>query len=280
MKRLQTSLLLATFLLSLFQGEAICQVDPFTSSGTNGKFDETTRRNSLFTYGDVLDRLDQTEGTSPKFNEALRNIAKLLCDQNQFDQAERILNRALKLSKTYPGGQVTDEVECLSALADLYKEKKELNRAKSFALDCVALSRTQWDTTYRFSPVAFAGKLQQLAVIETELREFKDAQKNLKEAYSAIQNAHANNLEPLGKLKRHMAWCYGEEGKIDEAIKNYEESFTLIDQAEGPKHGYNLADDFMFEYANLLESAGRPDAAQSIRARIEKREQTYKNKEK
>lgn len=281
MKQLKIRFFASAVITLLTAGQCHAEVEPFTSSGLGSGSDPGTEIQSLFSYQDILERTEKHSGTSPRFNRALRNIASLMSDNKDFANAERILMRALKLANPMSEGQVTDQVECLSALAELNAERGELNRAKSFALECIDLmqenSNIYNEDAYRNSPEDYAWKFQQLGIIETKLKEFADAEKHFQVAINILEKADfsARKAEAIGKAKQKMAWCCGKQGRIDDASKLYEESIKLFDEADGPKRKYNFGDDFLFEYASLLESADRRDEAEQIRMRIRQREESY-----
>lgn len=228
-------------------------------------------------FGIVLDEVEKFAGNSAEFSEALQNIGFLLARHKNYEDAEKVLTKALKLADADNYGDVVSQVNCLSALADLYYRWGKYDKTKKYSEDCINLCLEKWNKIFKYKPVEYAGYLKQRGIIETHSKDYANAEKYYKLAVSVMPK-DAAHLRGLGDIKRSFAWSYGQQKRYDDCIRETMETVALYDEADGDDRRFNAGDLALHELIVLLDCAGQTDKVKTYRDIFQERHYKYNGK--
>ncbi|MGA2047196.1 MAG: serine/threonine-protein kinase [Terracidiphilus sp.] len=121
-----------TFLASIFQ----------TATPEGAKGDKLTTRQLL---DQAVGRLDTELADDPQLQGSIaENIAQAYIAQGLYDQAEPLLQRALKLAETYEGKRSKTYGDDLANLANEYRLKGQYERAEPLLREALALAQSNY----------------------------------------------------------------------------------------------------------------------------------------
>lgn len=166
------------------------EVSPFSSGGggSEGKTEPTALpydqlpvdAETAKIYGDVLTKLDPLSVGNNDYIASLESLSEVLARRHYFEQAEKILQRAEKLSQSQFASDGS-RIRIQLALASLFTRQKKYKEALPYAKKSFDLADNCWDPLYQ-DPELHVATLTKLASVLTELNRCGEAQQHLEAA--------------------------------------------------------------------------------------------------
>jgi tetratricopeptide (TPR) repeat protein len=180
----------------------------------------------------ATERYRELLALSPEDENSRVMLGVVLMDRGLQDEAEKELNEVLKIN--------SKNARAYGFLASLYFQQENFDKATSFALEALKLEPKS-DSTLLLGAIAYLRK------------DYDGAENYLKKLLVMYPEKIDGYL--------YLARTYKAQGKIDEAVANFEKAVSL-----NP-----LKDQFIFEAAKLYEDRGEYEKAAEVYRRAMKR---------
>ena len=197
-----------------------------------------------------------------KVADSLNNIAILVKAQGRYDEAESLFHRALTIEENALGPEHPDVAVPLQNLAELYLVLERYPEAERHSLRARGLREK-----------ALGPEHPDLAATLSTLGDLRRRQGRLAEAESHLRRALAIVEKKLGPETIWSAFCLGslatvyrDQRRFAAAEPLYRRAMAILEVNLQPDHPELV--DLLAEYAELLATTGRDDAAKALRSRI------------
>jgi tetratricopeptide (TPR) repeat protein len=256
-------------------------ISPFSSSGSTSNSPKSfcevkVDPEAAAAYGDdFLEKIETIEGPSHALISALTNFARTLTYRKYYDRAELILKRSAKLTES-PYCNADIRVLALYNLARFYYDQERYIEAQKYAQECVDRAAKTRRQFFDDRPIEYTSNLQLLSRIQTRLGQHDEAVRNAREALQILKSSKPVDFrEQVARAKRHLGWCYAEEGKIAEASQFYEQAICYLEKIHSP--GQGLSNYYLDEYIEILENANQKAKAKRFSDAYYKRRNAFMN---
>jgi tetratricopeptide (TPR) repeat protein len=163
---------------------------------------------------------------------AIRNgLAGVLVDRGEFDEAERLASRALKIWERRFGKQSVELVRALNTLAEVQIGRGDVAEAERLLRRADRLASGPEGERYLWASVA-----ARRGMLWLSMGRYHEAEPVLERSLEVAEEHVGTEHPALMQLLYTLATCYRLRNRPDDAAALYERYLTLGEKAYGPGH--------------------------------------------
>jgi tetratricopeptide (TPR) repeat protein len=216
-----------------------------------------------------LHHIELWQLTSPEAVGVLDRAGLYLLEQGQYEQATRLLLKALHMRAALNAPDSIAIIETLNNLASCYLFKGEYGQAEPLFIKVLAICEAAYGTAH----VEVAVTLNNLALLYQQQGRYGEAERYLLRALAIWEELQELEHIDLARALNNLALLYHRQGRLSEAEPLYLRGLTIWEARHGPSHP-DLAVQ-LNNLASLYQQRGRYTQAEPLYQRVlEIREKT------
>ncbi|MEM8933560.1 MAG: tetratricopeptide repeat-containing protein kinase family protein, partial [Acidobacteriota bacterium] len=224
-----------------------------SAAPVNASSDEMTARELL---GLATGRIDQLADQPLVQARVLRAIGRAHKEMALFDDAERLLERALATLESAPRAAPKHFLQAHLALGNLYKERQRpADAERQFRAALAAVEKTE-----QRGGADHIRALHQLGLVLSHQRQLDAAEQTLLDAVAMARAQPEPDLRSLLTISFILGSLYADKGDLERAHEVTKEGLRLAREVSGPQHQATVVG--LINSGQGLIELGRPEEAE------------------
>lgn len=217
-----------------------------TTAFTHGKYAEAESK-----YLIALNVSEQMVPQDFRQSQTLTSLAELYRLQGKYDNAEKLLKRALKISESTCGKSSNEMAQSLNNLARLYLTAGKYKEAEQLYSQAMGIAENAYSPQAAVLAYSYSG----LAACFQNKGEYAKAEDLYKRGLETRENSAQVEDGEIAESYCNLATLYCSQGRYDEAEPLYKKAISLLENKFGAQHAY-LANS-LNSLASLYAAKGR-----------------------
>ncbi len=208
-----------------------------------------------FMVNEALPRMEEDQADTPQ---SLDSMAYDYYKQGRYEQAARLLERALAMREQELGADHLDTARCLNNLAEVYREQKKYEQAEPLYRRAMEIYEHKRGTDHPDTARCF----NYLGLLYCDQEKYQQALGFLERALAIRQQMLGPNHPETAQSLNNLALFYHEQSKYEQAEPLYERALMIYEQELGLQHPETAQ--CLYNLAGVYENLSKYEQAEPI----------------
>ena len=209
----------------------------------------------------ITEQIEKSKDKELEHAVKLNDQAADLWHQGKLEEAETLLNRAIKIRKRLLGKDHMDVGMIYNNLSQIYREQKNYRKAEASLKKAMAIVKKKMGPEDEHLATCY----NNLGLIYASQKKFKKA-KDLYDKANDLATKRYGKENPLtATILKNLSDMYMDSGEYEKAGPPMKESLAIVEKALGPNH--SMTANCLKRYAKVLRKNNRMEEAEKLEER-------------
>ena len=212
----------------------------------------------------AVQALEKSDPPDPRLPLLLNNLAVIRSEFHEYDQAEKLLRRALSSCEDLHGPGSREFATALNNLAQVVEARKDFENAGLLYSKAIGIFES-------LGPIAtadLAATLANLGYMCRQQNHYEEAERTEKRALAVLDSSSQINAPVRATILHNLGNIVAANGSTEASLPYFDQSLAIREKTLAPEHPATIS--VLLDYAKATFRAGRKSLAKQLQKRAER----------